>query len=290
MSIGIICNPISGGSRGQKALDRAKAVLTERGIPFTVSLTDGPRHATALAREAGEKGADRLLVIGGDGTLSEAAAGAVEAGLPMGIIPSGTGNDFVKSVKIPMDFDAALKCFLDSEAKPTDVLRLNDRLVLNEAGTGFDVMVLEYAAHAKKFVKGLMPYLYGVIQTIFRYAPIHVTYRADGGAPVTRDILVLAAANGRFIGGGIPIAPEADPADGLIDFVLVDRMDKGRMLSVLPGLLKGTILTFPETEITRVRTLEIEGSGLVMNIDGEVVPMDHVMLEVLPGALKVFRP
>ena len=290
MDIHIICNPVSGGSRGLKALDRVKTVLRGKGIPFAVSLTEGPRHAETLALAAGETKADRLLVIGGDGTLSEAAAGAVGAGLPMGIIPAGTGNDFVKTVDIPMDPDGALGCFLAGSPKDTDALRLNDRLVLNEAGTGFDVMVLEYARHAKRFVKGLLPYLYGVIQTIFRFRSVHLTYQADDSAPVTRDVLVIGAGNGRFIGGGIPIAPEADPADGLMDFVLVEKMKKGRMLSVLPGLLQGKILTFPETEFTRVKKLILEGAGLVMNIDGEIVPMERVSLEVLPGALKLFRP
>ena len=76
MDIHIICNPVSGGSRALKALDRVRTVLREKGIPFTVSLTEGPRHAETLALKAGETNADRLLVIGGDGTLSEAAAGA----------------------------------------------------------------------------------------------------------------------------------------------------------------------------------------------------------------------
>ena len=75
-----------------------------------------------------------------------------------------------------------------------------------------------------------------------------------------------------------------------MDFVLVEKMKKGRMLSVLPGLLQGKILTFPETEFTRVKKLILEGTGLVMNIDGEIVPMERASLEVLPGPLKLFRP
>ncbi len=290
MFIRIICNPVSGGGLGSRACAAVRAALEAKNVPHEITLTNGPGDGAALAYEAKEKGADRILVISGDGTLAGAASGAVRAGLPMGIIPAGTGNDFVKSVGIPLRTEQALDCFLNCPPRPTDVLRINGRLALNVAGTGFDVMVLTYAEKVKKYVKGLLPYLYGVVQTIFHYRPVRLTYRADEGDEITREVLVIGAANGRFYGGGIPIAPEAKADDGLIDFVLVNGMSKPRMLRALPGLLKGKVLSFPETEFARIRKLTIRGEGLVINIDGEMIPMDAAGIEALPGALMLCRP
>ncbi len=290
MKLHLVCNPVSGNGLGRRTGEKVQEMLTERQIPFTIHWTKEPGHATYLAADGKNAGADRIVVVGGDGTLSEAVSGALWAGLPLGIISAGTGNDFIKSAGIPAKLPEALDCCLNCAPKPTDVLRFNERLVLNEAGTGFDVMVLMYAEKAKKIVHGLLPYLYGVIQTIFRFKSIRIRYQTDNDEPVTRDVLVVAAGNGQFIGGGIPIAPEARTDDGLIDFVLVNGMKKTRMLSVLPGLLKGKILSFPETEFKRVKKLTLEGKGLAVNVDGEIITVSRAQFEILPGALQLLRP
>ncbi|MBQ8081136.1 MAG: diacylglycerol kinase family lipid kinase [Clostridia bacterium] len=289
-SIAVVCNPIAGNGLSLTASAAVQTSLKGRDIPFTYLQSEHPRHATELAKQAALSGAATCIAIGGDGTLLEVAQGLYGTETALGIIPAGTGNDFIKTIGTPKETEKALDAILTLPPRKTDIVTLNDRVFLNETGTGFDVMVLDYAEKAKKYVKGLLPYLYGVLKTIFHYSGIHLTYQADDGKPVEKDILVLGAGNGRFIGGGIPIAPEAIPDDGLLDLVIVEEMRKLRMLSVLPGLMQGKILSFKETTFTRIRSLLIEGKGLRINIDGEIIPLDRAEITVRPGALLVHRP
>lgn len=286
----VICNPTAGNGRGLKIGRAVDETLLKRGIEHTFSLTECPGHATALAKDAASAGAQTILAVGGDGTVLETARGIVGTQTALGVIPAGTGNDFIKTIKTPRDPMAALDAALRDTPKKTDIVRLNERMFLNEAGTGFDVMVLDYAARAKKYCRGLLPYLYGVLCTIFHFSNVNITYSLDDGTPVTRDVLVLGAGNGRYIGGGIPIAPEAVPDDGLLDVVVLGGMKKSKMLRVLLPLLKGKVLSFAETQFIRAKHLILSGKNMRLNIDGEVCPMDRADISILPGALLVRRP
>ena len=286
----IICNPIAGNGGARQTARQIEKTLSDRRVPFRLTYTDRPGHATQLAQRAAREGAKTVAAVGGDGTLLEVATGLRHTDTALGVIPAGTGNDFAKTVRIPKGPMAALDAMLALPARPTDTVRINERMFLNETGTGFDVMVLDYAEKAKRHVQGLLPYLYGVIRTIFHFQSVRLSLSVDGAPAEEKELLVLGAGNGRFIGGGIPIAPDARPDDGLLDVVLVDRMSKCRMLSVLAGLLKGKILSFPETTFVRARKLVIEGKGLRINIDGEILPMDRAEIEIDPASLLIHRP
>ena len=286
----VICNPTAGNGRSEKTGALIDKTLTGKNIEHEYLLTTAPGHATTLAAQAAQKGAEAVFAIGGDGTVLEVARGLLGTQTALGVIPAGTGNDFIKTIATPKDPLKALDAALQYSPRPTDAVRLNDRIFLNETGTGFDVMVLSYAAKAKKYCHGLLPYLYGVLCTIFHFSSVHVSYALDGGETVERDILVLGAGNGRYIGGGIPIAPDATPDDGLLDVVIVNGMKKTRMLSVLLPLLKGRILSFPETEFIRAKALTISGKGMRLNIDGEICPIERADISIMPGKLLVLRP
>ena len=120
-------------------------------------------------------------------------------------------------IHISLDF------ILSHAPRPVDIGRLNDRMFLNVCGTGFDVTVLEYEKAAKRYVRGLLPYLVGLIRAIFHYRPVRLHLVADGQT-IQQELLVWAISNGRYIGGGIPICPVADPGDGWLDLVTVDNV------------------------------------------------------------------
>lgn len=286
----VICNPVAGNGRGKKIGEQVQAELKKRGILHEFYLTESRDHATELAKKAAALGAEKVLAVGGDGTVLEVARGLIHTQTALCIIPGGTGNDFIKTIGIPKDPAAALEAALTNAPRKTDAVQLNDRLFLNEAGVGFDVSVLEYAQKAKKYCRGLLPYLYGVIRTIFSFSGIRLVCQLEEGETIEREILVLGVGNGRFIGGGIEIAPEAVPDDGLLDVVIVEKMKKPRMMQVLPLLLKGKILTFKETEWTRVKCLTFQGEHMSVNVDGEILPMDKAEISILPNALYVCRP
>ena len=184
---------------------------------------------------------------------------------------------------------AALERALQSAPQKTDVGQLNGRLFLNEIGTGFDVMVLTYAERAKRFCRGLLPYLYGVLQTLFRFHAIELTYQIDGGETRTAPVFVLAAANGGVIGGGIRIAPEAKADDGLLDIVVVDRIPKRHLIRRLIQLMQGKILSFPETHYCRAKSIVFSAPGMRVNVDGEIKAISRAEAAVLPQALWIRR-
>ena len=140
----LIVNPIAGCGYALKVMEQVQSVLTARNLPFRVMRTEYPGYAAKLAREAVEMGCEAVYVIGGDGTFSEAARGL--AGIPIGLIPAGTGNDFVKTLGTPKEPMAALDFILSHEPRPCDAIDLNGQMFLNVAGAGFDVTVLENVA------------------------------------------------------------------------------------------------------------------------------------------------
>ncbi|MCH5285788.1 MAG: diacylglycerol kinase family lipid kinase [Christensenellaceae bacterium] len=283
-----IVNPAAGSGRARKALPAIEAEMHRRGVGCRVLLTEYPGHATELAKAAAmEAGCEGVIAVGGDGTAYEVACGLLDSAVPMGIIPVGTGNDFIKTIGTPRSMQQALEFILTHPARPVDVGQLNDRLFLNVSGTGFDVAVLECMEDAKKVVRGIWPYLIGVIRAIFRYRPVHVSWTVDGEAG-EQDVLLCAVANGRYIGGGIPICLEAAPDDGLLDLVLVENKPRWMIPFYLPGLLMGRVLRFPFTKHQRCREVTMSSPGMHLNVDGEVQQVDQVRFSVLPGRLMMF--
>ena len=221
-----IVNPAAGNQHALKVQSLLKQELDKRGIECRFVRTEKPGHATDLARQAASADdCTGVVSVGGDGTAFEVACGLMNTGVPMGIIPAGTGNDFIKTVGLPKKPLDALEFILTHDARPVDVGGLNDRLFLNVCGTGFDVTVLDYTTAAKKYCRGLLPYLIGLIRGIAHYKPVYVRFTADGHTE-EREVLICSIANGRFFGGGIAICPEASADDGLLDMVIAEHQPR----------------------------------------------------------------
>lgn len=282
-----IVNPAAGSGYAAKAWSVLEAEMKRRGEPYHIMQTEHPGHATELARQAAQQGdCGTVVSVGGDGTAYEAACGLLDTGIALGIIPAGTGNDFIKTIATPKKPLEALDFILTHPARPADVGRLNERMFLNVCGTGFDVTVLDCTLAAKKYARGILPYLIGLVRGIFRYKPVHVRFTADG-VTQERDVLVCSVANGRFIGGGIPICPDAAPNDGYLDMVVVENKPRWQIPFYLPGLLFGRVLRFKITTHQRCREVKIISKGMRLNVDGEIQTMDEADFSILPGKLMI---
>ncbi|MDO4483421.1 MAG: YegS/Rv2252/BmrU family lipid kinase, partial [Clostridia bacterium] len=179
----LIVNPTAGTGYALKVEQRLRSLLESKRIAHRILHTDRPGHATALAREAAQSNdSDAVVAVGGDGTAFEVACGLADTDTALGIIPAGTGNDFIKSVGIPRDPEQALDFILKHKARPVDFGSMNDRAFINVCGTGFDVTVLENMQEAKKKFRGMLPYLIGVVKAIVLYKPVHVRLTIDGNA------------------------------------------------------------------------------------------------------------
>lgn len=283
-----IVNPAAGNQHALKVQALLKQELDKRKVDCCFVRTERPGHATELAREAASADdCTGVIAVGGDGTAFEVACGLMNTGVPMGIIPAGTGNDFIKTVGIPKRPMEALDFILTHDARPVDVGGLNDRLFLNVCGTGFDVTVLDYTTAAKKYCRGLLPYLIGLIRGIAHYKPVYVRFTADGHTE-EREVLICSIANGRFFGGGIAICPEASADDGLLDLVIAEHQPRWKLPFLVPALLMGRIDKFSFTTHKRCREVEIYSKGMRLNIDGEITNVDSAKFSVLQGALKLY--
>lgn len=282
----LIVNPVAGNGRAQKIARQAEEKLKALNVPYTLEETCFPGHATHLAG-AYAQSEDTVAAVGGDGTILEVSRALIGAKASLGVIPAGTGNDVVKMLGIPSEPLAALDHLLSHPARPLDAGRYNDSFFLNVSGVGFDVMVLDYALEAKKYVRGLLPYLYGVIRTIFTYRPFRLSITLDNGETRTLPLLIAAVANGRFFGGGIEIAPQSRPDDGLFDVILVRHLPRWRLPFQLPRLLLGKVMNIPGAEHYRCRSMRVTSDApLRVDVDGEILPCPEVAYEILPGALK----
>lgn len=283
-----IVNPVAGNGYALKIERQIKDEMNRRGLKCRFVHTEAPEHATNLAREAVQASdCSGVVAVGGDGTAFEVACGLMSTGIPLGIIPAGTGNDFIKTVNIPKKPLEALEFILSHSARPVDVGGLNDRLFLNVCGTGFDVTVLDYTLAAKKYCRGLLPYLIGLIRGIVHYKPTHVRFTADGKTE-ERDVLICSVANGRFFGGGIAICPDATADDGLLDLIVVEHKPRWRLPFLVPSLLMGRILKFPFTTHKRCQSVEIVSEGMRLNVDGEILNVDAAKFNIQQGALSLF--
>ena len=284
-----IVNPTAGTGYALTAMDRLQEPLKQKGTEYQVFRTEYPGHATQIAAELAKQEDVRAVVaVGGDGTAGEVAAGLRETGKPMGIIPAGTGNDFIKSVGIPNDPEKALDVLLNREPVDTDTGTVNGAFFLNVCGTGFDVTVLDYAESEKERHRGLTPYFIGLIKAIHHYRSVRLKVTADGQTEEGL-YLVCSIANGKFIGGGIPICPDADPADGMLDLVLIRHRARWQIPFYLPGLMMSRDLKFKVTSHRRVSKVMIEGEQLRINIDGSIRPMNKVEFTVRPASLRLIR-
>lgn len=242
----IIYNPVSGKKLAFKNLGIITRILDAREIEYKIFKTNGIHDAEHIARKL-TRGGDvtNIIVLGGDGTLNEVLNGVQFPQLcNLGLIPSGTGNDFAANMNIPLDPEKAILRILDGEAKPVDYMEISGTRSMNVAGLGIDVDVLERCQRGK--MRGKMKYLISLLSSLFTFKGIDVEIEKETGEAETRRVLFCAVCNGAVFGGGISICPPAKTNDEMMDVVIVD--DEDRLLArvkVLLSLMQGKILEHP---------------------------------------------
>lgn len=286
----LIVNPVAGNGRSLKACARVERELQRRGLAYRITRTERPGHATNIARETamGDDEA-RLVILGGDGTFNEVANGLAGTNAILYFVSCGTGNDFVKALNLPKDPVAALAVQLDARPRAIDAGLINDRLFLNISGTGFDIEVLRQTQRFRARFKGLTAYLLGLLVALGRFQPVEATVTVGGRAFQAR-LTIFEVANGRYFGGGMLVAPDADPFDGLFDVVYVDAVDRRRILKLLPLFVNGRFLSLPMAHTLRAEEVVIESPGMTVNLDGELLRTDRAHYRVLPGSLRISCP
>ncbi len=288
--IELIVNPVAGNGRAQRVLSLVTRELTARGLPHHTSETTAPGHATELARDAIARGADSVVVLGGDGLLSEVCAAVADTQVRLIFVPCGTGNDFIKSLGLPKNPLRALRLQLDSAARQIDCGALNGTPFINVAGVGLDTDVLVHAEQFKALPFGLLPYLIGVIKALRKFRPFEAEISIDG-VTEHRRYTIVSIANGRFIGGGMKAAPMADLSDGLLDVMLVDAMPKWQLWLLVPLFLPGWHTRLPVVRRVVAKDVTIKcRHPFAVEVDGDLSQIDTAHFQVKPESITISCP
>jgi YegS/Rv2252/BmrU family lipid kinase len=265
----VIANPRSGKGRGEEAGRRLCDRLRDRGHTVTLARTQAARHATELARGATASGHEIVAAVGGDGTVSECAEWLIGAECALALVPAGTGNDLARALGVPGDVEAAAAAIHAGRCRPLDAWRLNDRCFINVAGVGFDAEAAATLGPSGRRIGGTLVYVAGVLATLMRYRPRGVRLCVDEIEFAGR-VMMVALANAPYYGGGMKVAPDADPTDGLLDVVVVQAVSKLHFLRQFPRVFRGTHVTDPAVKLFRGRTVTLDGDRTTpVMLDGE---------------------
>ncbi|MFS8582578.1 MAG: diacylglycerol kinase family lipid kinase [Limnochordales bacterium] len=290
MELALIVNPAAGGGRVRRRWPRLEQELRRRGVRWQAFWTEGAGHATVLAKAASQEGYDAVVAVGGDGTLNEVVNGAVGTGVPVGLIPLGTGIDFSRTAGLPRSPKDALDVILAGRVRHVDLGVVNDRYFCNVAGTGFDATVADRVNRFGSKSGGIVPYLKAVFQTLFTYRNTPFRISVDDRVFEVRSLL-MAVANGRYYGGGFMICPDAELADGRFDVCIVGDIDKLSTVLLLPRVVKGGHRGHPKVTFVRGRRIKVEGPPeLRIQADGELVGHLPAYFEIKQAALPMLLP
>ncbi len=266
----IVYNPCSGKKKGKKNMKKVEKLLTEKGIAYRAYETAAKGGAKEVVRRITEEGGREIIVVGGDGTLHEALNGMVDPSVcTIGLIPSGTGNDFATKLGIPKNAKKALAQILKREAKPIDYFDVGGQRCMNVAGVGMDVDVLERCSRGK--MKGKLKYFMSLLRSLFAYKGIPVTVERDG-VTETHEVLLAVVCNGSQFGGGVRICPPAEVDDGQLDVLIVECLGgKWKIIKAFLKLLRGKLVHYYISTYFRCRSVKITPQvSCYGQIDGEL--------------------
>jgi len=283
----ILLNPVSGVINKYQTLKKIETYLSQAGATSESFFTERRGHASDLAGIQLDRSFTDLMIVGGDGTLNEAINGLKLTEIPISIIPTGTGNDFVKSINVGKTLKQQVDTAINGTIKSLDVGVCNDRLFINCFGFGFDGKVVEEMERKGKQFGGHLAYLYTVLRIIATFQEPTAQFEIDGET-FERKVFLMAINNGTTYGGGFPITPSAKMDDGLLDICLMNAMPLGRRFVNLPMLQLGKHEKLKEIQMLKTSKVSVKAnSQIVAHVDGELIGNPPFEISVKPNYLKV---
>ena len=282
-----IVNPVSGRGKGAAFGKRLEEKLSRLKLDYRLVYSERPMHARELAAEAAKTFAV-IVAVGGDGTLQEILNGMHGSQAALGILPVGSGNDFVRAVPIPVEMEKSLALLLQDKRKKIDLAKVNDRIYHNGVGVGFDAWAVHTGNQVTR-LRGNAIYLYAVLHTLAHFKPQEVELSFNGNT-VRKNYFLMTIANGVALGGGFYLTPDAEIDDGLLDLCLIQDMPK---LSIIKNLIKvysGKHKEDPRVEMVRTKRITIRSEkGFAVHADGELLSlnMNDLSIEILPKSIEL---
>lgn len=291
----LVVNPSAGHGRGRRLQESVAARLAAGGLAVEVRASTDYRDSFALCRDAVKARDDALVVVGGDGMVHAGLTACAWSGVPLGIIPAGTGNDFARSAGVPHRWQAATDAVLAGHTRVVDLMTAEGDLnegttayIGSALSTGFDELVAVRAASMPLHLAA-PSYAFAVFAELRHFRPLH--YRLTMAGRVRElDAILVVVANAGIIGGGIRIAPDADLADGLLDVTIVHPVPRTTLFRLFPRLYTGTFVRHPAIERFRTPAITVDGTDLSGSADGEPLGRVPITCTVAPHALRVLVP
>lgn len=287
-----ILNPVAGKGKTLKLFPAIRGYFSASKEEYVIETTKYPGHATEIASDYSSKQPCRIYSVGGDGTLNEVLNGMAGSGCSLAVIPSGSGNDFIKSIEPDCDFKSIIARTVEGTAKSIDIAKINDKYFINIASLGFDAQVAHKTQHFKKIplITGKMAYILGVLTTIMQRKTNVLEISIDDTS-IKTDTLLIAIGNGKYYGGGMLAVPEAEITDGVFDICLVSCMSRMKILRLFPLYIKGQHGKISNVHFYKGKRVEIKSnSPIAMNSDGEISIVNTAIFEILPKALSFIYP
>jgi len=286
--IAFIINPIAGGGRAYRNITKIENLMNDKAVKYKIFITTYAGEAEKIAKKAAKDGYKIITAVGGDGTVHEVINGIRGTKAALGVIPLGTGNDFARYFKIPKNIEKAIDILLTGNIRVIDGAIINDIIIFdNITNIGLDAEVASEVVRFKKFLTGILAYLVTLFNVVLKYKPYNVDIKLDD-LEINRDIMTVAAGVLSYYGGGFKIIPHADPSDGYLDIVIVNKINKFKLIFLVPLLIMGRHTKLKFVEIYRAKDVEIRTKDeLTICIDGEIIKDSMIKLKAEKDAINL---
>ncbi len=291
---GVIINPAAGGGLSDDKRQMIMKKFNRIDDSALIKFTEQPGHATQLAEEMINKGITLIAVAGGDGTFNEAAKAALGHDVTLGVVPTGTGNDFMQISGFSDVFEQfEWDTFLNADVKAIDVGDCNGNPFFNGMGIGFDAEMTA-AVTEDRLRTGRISrakYNYYIVKTLLGYKERELTFTRDGSS-TTEKCFMTTCSIGRRFAGNFFLTPKAIADDGLLDVLHINPLKLMKRMTILTQVPKGSHITDPLIQYFRASTLKLTFSQKVAaHLDGELIFSDSFDIRIIPGALKlIYNP
>ena len=286
MSTQLLINPSAGRGKAQKLNNAIVREVRSHCGDVEVLSAASVEETKLLLKKTVETGSERLIVAGGDGIVHFAIQAVAGSSTVLGVIPIGSGNDFARALGLPSQIEAASKIALSKPSK-IDLLKVGDRWVASVLTFGFSADVNTRANHMKR-PKGPSRYTFATLFCLPKLQSRHLDLQVDG-SHFHFDLTLGTVANTSDFGGGMKIAPDADPCDGISNLTLVTSLGKMELLWFFRRVFDGSHLKHPKVQTLEGKNIVIVSEGFDIWGDGELIGVSPMEIELVPEALHIAK-
>jgi len=305
----LIANPRSGRQKGRSVLKKTQKLLRRKGVSFVAKVTGASKHAEELSLMGTRKGFDKIVVIGGDGTINEVAQSLVGTEISMGIIPAGTANDFAETLDIPTNINEAVELICSGNNLKIDVGKVSysknkystlaeqgscrrqgsyskgSKYFVNVFGIGFDAQIVRNV-ELEEYGQGMLGFILNALKElpVFEEREVPLSWHTSN-----TPLFMLGITNGKREGKYFQVAPRADLLDGKLDLILIERLSLIKRIECLARAHFGVHEIMPEVHLKKIEELNINvPNDWIAQIDGEPIELiKEIKVEVIPRSLKI---